>query len=83
MIFKKNLYLLQIGQQNLYEPIKYSSEEFACPICGKIMNSNLKMETHIRVHTGEKPFQCLICNYSTNDKSNHRRHMFKHHGCKM
>ena len=65
--FLKNLYLLQIS----IAPIKLGPEEFACPICGKIMKQKYKMEVHIRVHTGEKPFRCSNCSYSSGDKSNY------------
>ena len=61
-------------------PIKLGPEEFACPICGKIMKQKYKMEVHIRVHTGEKPFRCSNCSYSSGDKSNYQRHMIQKHG---
>ena len=66
--------------QNTYGPIKLGPEEFVCPICGKVMTTYGNMVIHIRVHTGEKPFKCSICNYSTGDKSNYQRHMIQKHG---
>lgn len=31
-------------------------------------------------HTGEKPFKCELCDYSSADKCNLNRHMKKHNG---
>ena len=64
--------MLQIGQ-----PIKLG-EQYACPFCSISMNRT-NMEKHIRVHTGEKPFACPYCNYSSTQKGNCDRHMKRCH----
>ncbi|KAF7989292.1 hypothetical protein HCN44_007966 [Aphidius gifuensis] len=48
--------------------------KFPCEICGKRFANNRTLETHIRVHTGEKPYKCNICN----KKFSQRGNLFNH-----
>ncbi|CAG5896998.1 unnamed protein product [Menidia menidia] len=49
-----------------------------CPKCDKIFDRAGKYESHTRVHTGEKPFQCDICLQCYSTKSNLTVHKKKH-----
>jgi uncharacterized Zn-finger protein len=57
------------------EAIKLGDQKFACPFCTVVMKTPHKIQEHIRVHTGEKPFQCLYCNQKFTQGSSRSRHM--------
>ncbi|CAN9503148.1 unnamed protein product [Ophioblennius macclurei] len=49
-----------------------------CPKCDKVFDRAGKYESHTRVHTGEKPFQCDVCLQRYSTKSNLTVHKKKH-----
>lgn len=51
------------------------SDDKCCPVCGLLINSKrFNFKQHLKIHTGEKPFVCKICNRSFRQKA----HMVKH-----
>lgn len=51
----------------------------SCPLCGKVFPSKYKLNRHYLIHTGEKPFQCQLCDFKCNQKVNLKNHiLFKH-----
>ena len=65
------------------EPIILGSSEVACPYCPRVLKSQSAMRLHIRIHTGEKPFQCSHCSAGFTQKGNYTRHMFRVHSVKI
>ena len=49
-----------------------------CNQCGKGFSTKWKLETHYRVHTGEKPYQCQICQRAFKQKGSLKTHMIIH-----
>ena len=39
-------------------------------------HNNLRL--HMMKHTGENPYKCIVCDYSTQRRNNLRLHMIKH-----
>ena len=58
---------------------KSKSNEYKCPYCPKVMKKKVHIDEHIRIHTGEKPFECPICGKGFNKNFTRKDHMRRIH----
>lgn len=52
---------------------------YQCPQCDKFFYENYRLQKHLRIHTGIKPFKCRHCQYRSTRKDNVRLHLKKVH----
>ncbi|KAM9812675.1 gastrula zinc finger protein XlCGF57.1-like [Syngnathus typhle] len=55
-----------------------ASRAHACPICNKRFKSGTYLKTHIKLHSGVKPFSCDICHRSFTLQSSLKLHLDVH-----
>lgn len=65
--------------KSLTNHMKIHTDQFPCELCGRIFSRKDAYQSHMRVHTGEKPFLCYVCGQSFKQQGDRNKHMRKLH----
>lgn len=74
----KNQTHIQSNNETSQKPRAKDSKRDYCKLCNKHFGSSSALETHIRSHTGDKPFLCSICEKGFSTKGNLKVSFAKH-----
>lgn len=58
----------------------HSGCSFVCSVCGKKYCNSGNLKSHMRLHTGDKPYSCHICGRQFAQSNAHSYHMKTHSG---
>lgn len=58
---------------------QYEEKLFSCSVCDKSFTRRAHLSRHSRLHSGERPYGCLICNIFFTRSEPRNQHMIKVH----
>uniref|UniRef100_A0A8C6WIE7 C2H2-type domain-containing protein n=1 Tax=Neogobius melanostomus TaxID=47308 RepID=A0A8C6WIE7_9GOBI len=69
-----------VHKEDKLGPDAAEQKKHQCSVCNKRFGDKSKLQRHIRVHTGDKPFRCSSCEKAFTQKVTLDKHMRTHTG---
>ncbi|CAL1539080.1 unnamed protein product [Lymnaea stagnalis] len=64
------------GRRGKHKPAQRS--KFLCEVCCAMFKTSTNLKEHIKIHSEEKEFRCVHCNYGCHRERNLKLHMLTH-----
>lgn len=55
-----------------------STDSASCEVCNKQFSCKYYLSRHMRIHTGEKPYKCNLCDYECSFSYSLKYHLSQH-----
>ncbi|XP_028855140.1 zinc finger protein 235-like [Denticeps clupeoides] len=68
------------GSAELQAHVRSNEKEKYCCMCDRFFFTASRLEVHLRIHTGERPFRCTFCGKSFTQTANLKAHLRIHTG---
>lgn len=73
------VFVLFLGEECSVYGKSRGKSQHCCPICPYTSAFSSHVKRHLRIHSGERPYICNICNYQCNQKDNLKSHLRRKH----
>ena len=72
--------VFQLFPSRSHHYLKLTLSVIRCPVCDRRFSQSSSVTTHMRTHSGERPYKCKVCHKAFSDTSTLTKHIRVHSG---